>query len=86
MKTPKEKANEIMNKFINSICWYNEDGKYINHLEPYTAAQKAAIICCEEIIEEYSSEILSCCYDYDYDIWENRRDYYINVLEEIKKL
>lgn len=47
--TPKEKAEELLNKYINSSVVIDEKNKYF-HPKPYDLAKQCALIAVDEII------------------------------------
>lgn len=44
----KEKAEELLNLFLQNINYKNNDGEIIVHKEPYTSAKQCALICVDE--------------------------------------
>lgn len=71
MKTPKEKAEELVEKMF--YC-------YQGHIDEYTAKQ-CALICAEEVLRvaQWGGEI-------DEQIDVDSKEYWTKVIEEIKKL
>ena len=68
--TPKEKANELGNKFYQgSVFDYSKQG----HLEEKKRAKELALICVDEILDVINPLTL------EFDYWEE-------VEQEIKKL
>lgn len=70
--TPKEKANEIVNKFYELRAYETMalEGKRI----AYGIAKDSAIICVEQILEAVTT------------IADKKYDYYKEVLEHLKSL
>lgn len=56
--TPKEKANELGNKFYEgSVFDYDKQG----HNDERKKAKERALICVDEIIDEIWDSSLECC-------------------------
>ena len=71
--TPKEKANELGNKFYQGSPFdYDKQG----HLEEIKRAKERALICVDEIIESIRHIIGE----------KLRVEYYLEVKQEINKL
>lgn len=70
MKNPKEKAKEIVNKFMFSDIYFSVKGQ--NKIN----AKQCAIICCEEVIDNYLN----------IETQEGNFEFWNSVIEEIKKL
>lgn len=75
--TPKERAIELVNKFRIKVGTYiGEEGEECgNYLSARHVAKRAAIICCDEIIE-----VAIGSYDEEMKIW------WESVKQEIEKL
>jgi hypothetical protein len=74
--TPKERAQDLVNKFIdNSVV--HEDGEYFYHPKPFCLAKQCALKAVDEIL----STIVSTPTDYgaSWTYWEQ-------VKKEIQKL
>ena len=71
--TPKEKANELGNKFYQgSVFDYDKQG----HLKEIKRAKERALICVDEIIEAVRHIVGE----------KLRIEYYLEVKQEINKL
>jgi hypothetical protein len=71
MKTEKEKAEEIVNKFSPILPWYTK-------LDNLRKSKQCALICVDEIRKS--------CLSYDYNSAVDANYYWNNVEEEIQKL
>ncbi len=78
MKTPKEKAKELVDRFCNQ-CHYCE-------MDDYEAAKQCALICVDEIIESSPFGPCNGYFEIVTDRIEDCVDYWKQVKEEIKKL
>ena len=81
--TPKEKANELGNKFYQgSFFDYDKKG----HIEECERAKERAIICVDEILKtkvgELTEEEIECLKDIELFIYR----YWQEVKKEIKEL
>ena len=69
--TPKEKANELGNKFYKgSVFDYDKQG----HIDECERAKEIALICVDEILDAVTT------------IADKRFDFYTEVKQEINKL
>ena len=74
---PKEKANELGNKFYQgSVFDYDKD----EHLKERERAKERALICVDEILSEGACQYGVTAVDY------GREKYWYNVKEEINTL
>lgn len=71
--TPREKAKEIIRRHYDWV-----DSEY--------EAKQNALITVDEIIKEYEENIIYTGYDYDREMRQEQRDWWLNVKEEINKL
>ena len=71
--TPKEKAEELVTKMLKEL--FDLD-----------LGVRCALVAVEEMINEYESNICYRGYDYDWELWDMQRDYWIEVKQEIEKL
>lgn len=74
MKTPKEKAKDIVNRMTQAFGYSSED------------SLNAAHILALEIIDEYENNICQRGYDNDWEMWESRKQYWQQVKAEIENL
>jgi len=78
--TPKQKAKELYDKFFNKIDHFDA------HWDIEKQAKQCALICVDEIIEEYDLKITVICYDYDRETWEEELEFWQEVKQEITNL
>ena len=80
--TPKEKAEELFKKYED--CYpknYDKTGRnFFND-----RIKISALIAVDELINEYESNICNRGYDYDWEMWDMERDYWIEVKQEIEQ-
>jgi hypothetical protein len=73
--TPKEKAHELINKFL----LYSDDGDLKNKYWKIRNAKQCALIAVDEILDDDM-------YGMEEEYFENRIDYWEQVKQEIEKL
>lgn len=76
---PKERAKELRQKFYSFVA-------VENGITCVLRAKFLAITCVKEIIQEYEDNICYCGYDYDHEMWNDKKDYWVQVLNELEKL
>lgn len=81
--TPKEKADELLEK-MNVIHHLKGNGLPVSMHK--SQIKQCALIAVDELINEYKYNICYCGYDHDWDMWDRKRDYWIEVKQEIEKL
>jgi hypothetical protein len=72
--TPKKKAKELVDKFINEFIWVEKD----YNVDLYRDSKQCALIAVDEILKVCENEI-SHCSDKTYFYWQE-------VKQEIEKL
>ncbi len=78
--TPKEAAEQIIDKYFNEVLNYEVEYGYI-------LAKACAIIHCQGIIDELPDEIIEHEGGYDFSFIPNKRkQFWKDVLNEIEKL
>ncbi|MDQ5929287.1 MAG: hypothetical protein QG594_1065 [Bacteroidota bacterium] len=75
--TPKEKAIELNTKFMLTVDGAN--GFKISF-------RKHAINTVDEIINEYNTNICYCGYDNDFEMWNDKKQFWIDVKQELELL
>lgn len=71
--TPKEKANELFDRYVQSSVIIEDDEKFY-HEKPFSLAKQCALVTVDEIIQELTPYL------------EARASYYKQVKEEIINL
>jgi hypothetical protein len=75
--TPKEKATELNGKFM--LTGDGANGFKISF-------RKHAINAVDEIINEYDTNICYCGYDNDFEMWNDKKQFWIDVKQELELL
>jgi hypothetical protein len=78
--TPKEKANELYQKYYNNYGYYGIPVDAVKH------SKQCANICIDEIINEYDTNICYCGYDNDFEMWNDKKQFWIDVKQELELL
>jgi len=76
MKTPKEKAKELVEKFRKEYEWVEKDFT----IDLYRDSKQCALICVDEVIKTYTNKNAT------YWLLEEEVDYWQQVKTEIEKL
>ena len=80
MKSPKEEAEELVDKFIQVDFCKDNEGMY------RPLAVHCAIICVDRIIKEIEEEIKPYSYDNDIPTWNERIDAWKQVKSELEQM
>jgi len=75
--TPKEKCDELINKFVDASVVEEEENYF--HPRPYSLAKQCALIAVNELIKELLEEISPSVHGFRHNYWKE-------VKQEIEKL
>ena len=80
--TPKEKAQELIVRFLYKSVVIDDDRQYY-HPKPYSLAQQCALIAVDEILEICSLDCLNNLHNHEF---EAKFNYWNEVKQELEKL
>ncbi len=75
--TPKEKCDELIDKFVDASVVEEEENYF--HPRPYSLAKQCALITVNELIKELLEEINPSVHGFRHNYWKE-------VKQEIEKL
>jgi hypothetical protein len=75
--TAKEKAEELIDRFIDESVVIDDDIQYY-HPKPFSLARQCALIAVDEMIESYEFDVIS-------DMTNKRYIDKLNYLDEVKQ-